>query len=69
MKQQIGTITEYNGYGGKIQSNNQEYLLLNTNIIEKENSLQPNDEVEFIPEKEKQTNIARFVRKRTYPKQ
>lgn len=67
MKQQIGQIVEFNGYGGTIQSNNQEYLLLNNNIIEKETQLQPNDEVEFIPEQVNQTNIARFVKKRTYP--
>lgn len=68
MKPQIGQITEFNGYGGKIESKHQEYLLLNTNIIEKESPLQAQDEVEFIPEKVNETNIARFVKKRTYPK-
>lgn len=64
MKPQVGTISKFNGYGGNIKSNDQDYLLLDSNIIEKKEPLQVNDEVEFIPEIEKEVPIARFVKKR-----
>ena len=66
MNPQIGQIIEFNGYGGTIKFQNQEYLLLDTNIIEKNTKLKPYDEVEFIPEQINNTNIARFVKKRNY---
>lgn len=68
MRQQVGQIIEFNGYGGKINSNSQEYLLLNNNIVEKEMELKVGDEVEFIPETINETPIARFIKKRKIKK-
>lgn len=68
MRQQVGQIIEFNGYGGKINSNSQEYLLLNNNIVEKEMELKAGDEVEFIPETINETPIARFIKKRKIKK-
>ena len=68
MRQQVGQIIEFNGYGGKIKSNSQEYLLLNNNIVEKEMELKVGDEVEFIPETFNETPIARFIKKRKIKK-
>ena len=61
MKPEKGIVNNYNGFTGKILSNdNKEYLLTDNNTKEE---LKTNDQVTFIPETEKGINIARFVKK------
>lgn len=67
MKPEVGKVIEFNGYGGIIELNNQEYLLLDNNIIDNKENIKVNDYVEFIPESVDDNLIARFVKKR-YPK-
>ena len=63
MKEEVGIVTDYNGYSGKINANDVEYLLLDTNVIDGE-VIKKDDVVRFIPEKKEEVLIARFVKKR-----
>lgn len=63
MDEVTGIVDKYNGYTGKIKSNDLDYLLIDKNIMYNE-IIKESDEVSFIPEKENNINIARFVKKR-----
>ena len=63
MKEEVGVVDKYNGYTGKIKTDNKEFLLLDKEIVNNEKIIE-NDEVKFIPEKVNDINIARFVRKK-----
>ena len=63
MKEEIGTVIKYNGYTGRIKTDDFEYLLLDDNILEGE-IINNGDIVIFIPEEINNVLIARFVRKK-----
>lgn len=65
--QEIGKVTEYNGYYGKIVGlDNREYLFLKNQIMTGE-KINPLDDVSFVPENylngKFKENIARFIKK------
>ncbi len=63
MKEEVGIVTDYNGYSGRISSNDVEYLLLDTNVLDNE-VIEKDDKVRFVPERKEDVYIARFVRKK-----
>ena len=63
MKEEIGTVINFNGYTGRIKTDNEEYILLDNNII-KDEEINNGDIVIFIPEEINDVLIARYVRKK-----
>ena len=65
---QVGIVKDYNGYNGKIITNEKDYLLMKKDIVDQLKKLNNNDVVEFVPDKydgsEVTKDIARFVRKK-----
>ena len=63
MKQEEGVVLAFNGYSGKIMSNNTQYVLTDNNISNKE-KIKETDLVTFIPEINNGINMARFVKRK-----
>ena len=64
MKNQIGIVKEFNGFTGRIVTDEGiEYILTDNNILKNE-KIQVTDEVQFVSENIRGVNLARFVKKR-----